>query len=96
MADGWLARKFAGVNTAPLFDETEIQRRKASENRRPRPAKVIDRVPCPGCGQEVSLHVVAMRDNRRVLGIKQHWRMTNSGASLRCARSETEIEEQAR
>jgi hypothetical protein len=96
MADGWLARKFAGVDTAPLFDEAEVQRRKASENRRPRPAKVVDRVPCPGCGQEVSLHVVAMRDNRRVLGVKRHYRMTNGGASLWCPRSETEIEEQVR
>lgn len=91
MSDSWLHRKFAELDTAPLFDEVEVPRGQAREHKA-RATRVIDRVPCPGCGQQVSLYVLAMRENRRVLGIKRHYRTTYGGATLRCPRSETEIE----
>lgn len=87
MADRWMERKFAELDTIPLFAAPSTRAKPSKA----KPVKNAGRAKCPDCGKEVGLYVLAVRGGyRRVLAYRRHWRRRYSGTAFVCPRSNTE------
>lgn len=93
MTEEWMRRKFAGVDTVPLFEPISPDRPTPPKRK---PVKNAGRAECPDCGKSVGLYVLAVRDGfHRVLGYRKHWRRRpyGSGTYFICPKSNTEASE---